>query len=121
MLGHCLRRWPNIDPTAGQCLVFAPVFWLIDQMADHVACQHYLCARASPFDLPITDAFRRFRPESADYSTAVQSRKAVSSHFTSEQILPFSLAEHSTFIYPAVNINVLYSSQLRVNTQNWLP
>ena len=23
MLDHCLRRWPNIDPTLGGCLVFA--------------------------------------------------------------------------------------------------
>ena len=25
MLQHCLRRWPNIEPALGQCIVFAGI------------------------------------------------------------------------------------------------
>ena len=53
MLGHRLRRWPNIEPTLGQCIVFVglpylqQVFMCVMESAyrtfTNQFCVEYLC------------------------------------------------------------------------------
>ena len=51
MLVHRQRRWPNIEPTMGQCTVFAGIAPWCDVLTLHVTClesnfpTQYCCAR----------------------------------------------------------------------------
>ena len=40
MLGHRLRRWPNIGPTMAQCLVFAGDLQIYTSTIDMIEAQH---------------------------------------------------------------------------------
>ena len=78
MLAQRLRRWPSIEPT----LVELPVFTGVDLLWKRTTGSESSAHTARPV----------FQPGGAGVRSVLQSRKAVSAHLKSEQILPCGFA-----------------------------
>ena len=90
-LAHRLRRWHNIKPTLAQRLMFAGTLaefhWSLSRKSRARRGSHGVHENLRGSMRSAADSF-----SGTCYSTALQSQKAVSTHFSGEKILLFGRA-----------------------------